>query len=102
MKLATFLIKTISGENQVEVKAFTACQAITIWKHSKPTDLFKSCILIKSSKERDRYYELKSLHELSEYQLNEIELIVENFRNERIFKEYKKFPSFKREPNTGE
>jgi len=101
MKLATFLIKTMSGNNQIEIEAFTPCQAITIWKHSKPTELFRACILIKSSAERDRFYELKSISNPSSYEINEMELVVDNFKKTDIFKQYKKYPSFKNQPSIG-
>lgn len=99
--LATFNIKTMCGK-EVEVEAFTYSQAITIWKASKPSELFKSCQLVKSSKERDRYYELRDLSNQSKNDLNEIELIVDNFRELALYKQYKKFQSFKREPRNGD
>lgn len=94
MNLAMFKIKTMCGQ-EYPIEAFTESQAITIWKSSKPTELFRSCQKIKSSKEIDRYWELKDLPERSKNDLAELELIVDNFHETAIFKTFKKFNSFK-------
>lgn len=94
MNLALFKIKTMCGL-EFQVEAFTESQAITIWKSSKPTEFFRSCQKIKSSKEIDRYWELKNLPERSKNDAAEIELVVDNFRETAIFKTFKKFNSFK-------
>jgi len=101
MQLAIFKITTMAG-NVVEVEAFTHSQAITVWKDSKPIELFKSCQLVKSSKERDRYYELKALSEPSKADLKEVQNLVDSFQNTDIFKRYKRFTSFKRDPKIGD
>jgi hypothetical protein len=101
MTLAEFNIHTMCGK-KCPVVAFTHSQAITIWKASKPTELFKSCQLIKSSKERDRYYELRELSNPSKNDISEISTIVDKFRTTDVYKKFKRYPSFKRDPRNGE
>jgi hypothetical protein len=95
MNPALFKVKTMCGKDY-EVSAISPCQAITIWTKTKPKDqLFKSCTLIKSSKDVDRYFELKGMCERSNHEENELKLMIETFRNSDIFKENKNFNSFK-------
>lgn len=99
MNLALFKIKTMDGQ-EFEQEAFTQSQAITLWTNSKSKDLlFRSCILVKSTPEIDRYWELNALTNPSKNDIKEIDLIVDNFRATELFKKNKKFFSFKRIPD---
>ncbi len=94
MNLALYKIKTMCGQ-EFEVEAFTSGQAITLWTGCKPKDLlFRSCTLLKSSAEIDRYWTLKSLAEPSKNDRAEVSLIVENFRATDLYKKNKKRACF--------
>lgn len=93
MKLATFKIKTMCGK-EIEVEAFSPCQAITIWKSSKPIELFRSCILVKSSKEIDRYYTLLALSGRTKEEQAALIGIITDFQTLETYKKFKKFHSF--------
>jgi hypothetical protein len=95
MKPALFKIKTMC-EKEYEVEAITHSQAITIWSNTKPKgEFFKSCSRIRSSKDVDRYLELKGMESRSKHEENELKLLVDTFKNSDIFKQYKKYNSFK-------
>jgi hypothetical protein len=94
MKLATFKIKTMCGK-EFEIEAFNSAQAITIWKATKPTELFKSCSTIKSTKEIDKYYELIALSERTKTEQSTLSGIIAEFESSEIYKKFKKFNSFK-------
>lgn len=96
MNPALFKVKTMCGK-EYEISAITQSQAITIWTKTKSTDeLFQSCTSIKSSKDVDRYFELHSMSERSKNQQKELDLLVDNFKQSDMFKENKKYNSFKR------
>lgn len=94
MNLAEFNIHTMCGK-KCPIFAFTHSQAITIWKASKPTELFCSSRLIKSTPEIERYWELSGSTNPTKNDVKEIELIVDTFRATDLYKKHKKYPSFK-------
>lgn len=100
MKLSIFKITTMSGATE-EIESLTYSQAITIWKSSGTKELFKSCNIVKESKDAKRYWELRDLlgiDKATKEDLTELKKLCNAIREHESFKKFKKFESFKREP----
>lgn len=97
MNPALFKIRTICNK-EYQIEAVTSSQAITIWTETKNKDeLFKSCSLVKSSKDVDRYWELKTITEddRTKEQEKELNNLIAKFRESDMFKQHRRYNSFK-------